>query len=204
MLLTLSDIPLLIERIVGGSHKWEAIGIALGLPEYVREECKSAGSNPVKLSKLLSAWISGKYREAKSTTVHSLKTALDSEIVQLTDVSQKLDSFSTPTEFLTTNTSDFVGSRVIEYQSYDTEVAEGKSTLLEVQVRDRGGELRLWSKDGFPLLDGVDYSGVCSNILYINRASQDCGVMPCLPPHSTDYELLYYYSHIHISLYVSC
>ena len=66
-----------------------------------------------------------------------------------------------------------MGSRAIEYQSYDTEVAEGKSTLLEVQVGDRGGELCQWSKDGFPLLDGVDYSGVCSNILYINRASQD-------------------------------
>ncbi len=165
---------------LGGSHKWEEIGIALALPEYVREECKSAGSNPVKLSKLLSAWISGKHREAKSTTVHSLKTALASEIVQLTDVSQKLDSFSTPTVFLTTNTSDFVGSRVIEYQSYDTEVAEGKSTLLEVQVGDRGGELCQWSKDGFPLLDGVDYSGVCSNILYINRASQDAqGIYSC-------------------------
>ncbi len=39
---------------------------------------------------------------------------------------------------------------------------------------------------------------------FTNLEAEDyCGVMPCLPPHSTDYELLYYYSHIHISLYVS-
>ncbi len=60
----------------------------------------------------------------------------------------------------------------MEYQSYDTEVAEGKSTLLEVQVSCSGCESYQWSKDGDPLLDGADFCGVCSNILYINRASQ--------------------------------
>ncbi len=60
----------------------------------------------------------------------------------------------------------------ISDQSYDTEVAEGKSTLLEVQVSSSGCESYQWSKDGQPLLDGADFSGVCSNILYINKASK--------------------------------
>ncbi len=171
--LTSRDIPLLVNLIVAGSHKWEEIGIALGLPEYVREECRSAGNNPLRLSKLLSAWISGKYKKAKSTTIYSLKTALDGDIVQMSDVSQKLDSFLTHKNFPSTSyTSHFDGGLVIEYQSYDTEVTEGKSTLLEVQVGNRGCELYQWSKNGLPFVDGVDYSDVHSNILYINRASQ--------------------------------
>ena len=53
-----------------------------------------------------------------------------------------------------------------------TEVAECKSTLLEVQVSSSGCESYQWSKDGQPLLDGAHFSGVSSNMLYINRASQ--------------------------------
>ena len=52
------------------------------------------------------------------------------------------------------------------------EVAECKSTLLEVQVSSSGCESYQWSKDGQPLLDGADFSGVSRNMLYINRASQ--------------------------------
>ena len=52
-----------------------------------------------------------------------------------------------------------------------TEVAEGKSTLLEVQASSSGSESYQWSKDGQPLLDGADFSGVSSNMLYIGRAS---------------------------------
>ena len=54
----------------------------------------------------------------------------------------------------------------------NTAVAEGKSTLLEVQVSSSVCESYQWSKDGQPLLDGADFSGVSSNILYIDRASQ--------------------------------
>ena len=61
----------------------------------------------------------------------------------------------------------------IDYQSDDSEVADGKSTLLEVQVISNGCESYQWRKDGQPLLDGADFSGVSSNMLYINRASQD-------------------------------
>ena len=41
-----------------------------------------------------------------------------------------------------------------------TEVLEGKSTLLEVQVSSSGCESYQWSKDSQPLLDGADFSGV--------------------------------------------
>ncbi len=173
VLFTVQDVSDLAELIVAASHKWEEIGVALGVPEYVREECRSAGSNPLKLSKLLNAWITGKYKDAKSTTVTSLKTVLSSGLVQLPDVAQHLDVFSSPLDSALVFTPSYSGSvPLIEYQSCDTEVAEGKSTLLEVQVSCSGCESYQWSKDGEPLLDGADFCGVCNNILYINRASQ--------------------------------
>ncbi len=173
VLFTVQDVSDLAELIVAASHKWEEIGVALGVPEHVREECRSAGSNPLKLSKLLNAWITGKYKDAKSTTVTSLKTVLSGSLVQLPDVAQHLDAFSIPLH----SSPPFKrlclrGVPLIEYQSCDTEVAEGKSTLLEVQVSCSGCESYQWSKDGEPLLDGADFCGVCSNILYINRARQ--------------------------------
>ncbi len=173
VLFTVQDVSDLAELIVAASHKWEEIGVALGVPEYVREECRSAGSNPLKLSKLLNAWITGKYKDAKSTTVTSLKTVLSGSLVQLPDVAQHLDAFSIPLDRSPPSKRLCLrGVPLIEYQSCDTEVAEGKSTLLEVQVSCSGCESYQWSKDGKPLLDGADFCGVCSNILYINRASQ--------------------------------
>ena len=59
----------------------------------------------------------------------------------------------------------------IDLEMY-TAVAEGKSTLLEVQVGSSGCESYQWSKDGQPLLDGADFSGMSSNMLYIDRASK--------------------------------
>ncbi len=170
--ISVKDVSDLAELIVAASHKWEEIGVALGVPEYVREECRSAGSNPLKLSKLLNAWITGKYKDAKSTTVTSLKTVLSSGLVQLPDVAQHLDAFSSPLDSPPSKLPCLRGVPLMEYQSYDTEVAEGKSTLLEVQVSCSGCKSYQWSKDGKPLLDGADFCGVCSNILYINRASQ--------------------------------
>ena len=41
-----------------------------------------------------------------------------------------------------------------------------------MQVSSSGCESYQWSKDGQPLLDGADFSGVSSNILYIDRVSK--------------------------------
>ena len=58
------------------------------------------------------------------------------------------------------------------YQSCDTKVTYGKSTLLEIQVSSCDCLSYRWSKNGQHLIDGSDYFGVTSNLLYINRARQ--------------------------------
>ena len=168
--LTDKDIPLVVELVVSGSHKWEEIGIALGLPSHVREECRNAGNNILKLTKVFTEWILGSYEGAKMATLTNLKIVLASKTVQLPVLGKKLDGFHSMVKVLP-NSPYIECIPQIESQSLDTEVAEGKSTLVEVQTSCDGSESYQWSKDGQSLVDGADYSGVSSNILYINRAS---------------------------------
>ena len=171
--LTEKDVPYLVKLLVSGSHKSELIGIALGVPEYVRDECSYHRDNPSKLSHILTAWISGRYDGARPATVDVLREALSSEVVSHLMLVQYLNEFNTRVETSTeTRLPSLESLPQIECQSYDTEVAEGKSTLLEVQVSSSGCESYQWSKDGQPLLDGADFSGVSSNMLYIERARQ--------------------------------
>ena len=168
--LTDRDIPLVVELVGYGSYKWEEICIALGLPTNVREECRNAGNNVLKLTKVLTEWISGSYEGARKAILTNLKIVLASKTVQLPVLGEKFDGFHSMVKVLP-DSPNVECIPQIESQSLDTEVAEGKSTLVEVQISCDGSESYQWSKDGQPLVDGADYSGVSSNILYINRAS---------------------------------
>ena len=159
------DIPYLVDLLVSGSHWWERIGMALRLPKYVMDECWNHIDNCSKLSHILTAWISGSYDGARPATVDVLREVLPSELVMLPRLVQCLNEFNTSVETSTeTRLPSLEFLPQIECQSCDTEVAEGKSSLLEVQVSCSGCESYQWSKYGQPLLDGADFSGM-SNIL---------------------------------------
>ena len=167
------DISHLTEMLVSGSYLWEEIGIALNLPKHKRISCGKGDSDVVRLSNILTAWILGGHDSTRPTTLCTLRTALGSATVYLGNLAQKLRKMEGFTECLPVKREiDLANAPEVNYQSCDTEVAEGKSTLLEVQVSSSGYESYQWSKDGQPLLDGADFSGVSSNMLYINRASQ--------------------------------
>ena len=167
------DISHLTEMLVSGSYLWEEIGIALNLPNYKRISCGKGDNDVVRLSNILTAWMLGGHDGTRPTTLCALRTALGSATVGLGKLAQKLCKMEGSTECLPVQREKYLANEPeVNYQSCDTEVAEGKSTLLEVQVSSSGYESYQWSKDGQPLLDGPDFSGVSSNILYINRASQ--------------------------------
>ena len=173
MQLVEGDIPDLVELLVSGSHYWEKIGIALHLQQHKLSDCGEGKDNINRLSKILTTWILGDYDGARPTTLNSLRKALASETVGLGDVARKLLTYERSLDPLpVTKKPRLSFATEINYQSYDSEVAEDKSTLLEVQVSSNGCESYQWRKDGQSLLDGVDFSGVSSNMLYINRASQ--------------------------------
>ena len=174
--LTESDIPVVVELIVSSSHKWEEIGIALGLPEYVRDEFKNDVSNPSKLTRCLTAWISGKYG-VKAVTMDNLKAALSSEIDGLPNIAQELDTFRNISE---PTLSPVKRIPEIVYQSYETEVSDSKSTLLEVQVSSSEAVSYQWYQNSDVVMDNSNFSGVSTNILYINKATKAAeGIYSC-------------------------
>ena len=87
------DIPGLLKTIPD-CHKWEEIGLALSLPECVREECRKKSSDVLRFSAVLLAWVrfcGGK--GVKPATVDSLRDALKSNIVNLYNCAQKLEAW---------------------------------------------------------------------------------------------------------------
>ena len=173
MQLVEEDIPDLVEFLVSGSPYCEEIGIALHLPKNKRSDSGEDKSSITRLSNILTTWILGDYDGAKRATLNSLSKALASQTVGLRVIARKLLTYERSLDPLpVTKKLRLSFATEINYQCYDSEVAESKSTLLEVQVISKGCESYQWRKDGQPLLDGADFSGVSSNMLYINRASQ--------------------------------
>ena len=168
------DVSCLTDMLISGSHLWDEIGIALSLPKYKREDCGKGGSNAARLSNILTAWVlGGSDGEARPATLDSLRAALASEIVGLGKLAVSLQKFETSGDFLSAMQESHSDSELeICYQSCDTLVTYGKSTLLEVQVSSSDCLSYQWSKNGQHLRNGSDYFGVTSNLLYINRARQ--------------------------------
>ena len=165
-------IPNLVTLLADCTHKWEEIGIALGLPINTLEECRNGSSNAVRLHRVISSW----YQSNKLAYLKTLKEVLEMPYVAMSsvayDLEERVREMIAPMDSKTT-----LGCSVSEYQSGDTEVSDGKSTLLGVQVPNNESVSYHWTKDVYSLPENVLgdndtlYSGVHSNILYI-RACQ--------------------------------
>ena len=81
----------LMEIIVPCSHKWEEIGIALGLPRNVMEECRSGNSNVIRLYNVLYNWIVGCREHALPVLLSNLKGALTGPVVGYGSIAAKLE-----------------------------------------------------------------------------------------------------------------
>ncbi len=167
--IALKDVPHLVQCLTSGSYAWEAIGIALEIPKHKLVDCGEGKDSVSRLNNILTVYVQADYEGARPATVRRLKEALASDIVNQGVLVRKLPTHQSIDTLPDSKRPKLI---IISDQSYDTEVTEGKSTLLEVQVSSSGCESYQWSKDGQPLLDGADFSDVCSNILYINKASK--------------------------------
>ena len=84
-----SDIPCLMEVLVEASHKWEELGIAIGLPRHVISQCKH-DRHIVALNNILHEWVTGNYKGKIPATFKNLKQKLASLIVGEGCVAHKL------------------------------------------------------------------------------------------------------------------
>ena len=169
------DTAVLSEMLTRGSHKWEEFSMAIRLPENVIEECRNAASNILRLHKSLKEWVCGRHMNARCPTLSQLIQALGSPLVGLPDLALEIEqSWRTNSDLQGSHFADTKSSKVsnISLEPSDTTVADGKSTLLEVQVSHSDGVSYQWMKEGKPLPDSSPFSGTCSSMLVIHKASQ--------------------------------
>ena len=172
--LSQSDVGLLTELLVKISHKWELVAISLRFLRHEIEDCRRT-DNKVRLHRVLERWV---LRDSEAT-LRRLIQSLCSDTVGERLVAEKLEAQllgkigirgkkkESEELFLSVEPPRIVS------QSLPTEVADGKSTLLQVQTKPRQSVLSYqWKKDGQPLANSSRYSGVDEDILVVRFASQ--------------------------------
>ena len=164
-------VPVLTEILVDCAHKWEEIGIALGVPKSVIEDCRNNSKNAVKLYNIIFEWVKGKHQNAKPLRLKSIKVVLKSPLVNMTSVADVLDDTfrEKVASMQTSRTKTAIG---VETQTGDIGVSDGKSTLLSAKVPNSELASYQWIKDRQDLNDDSIYSGVSSDLLLIREACQ--------------------------------
>ena len=190
IVLTKQDISWLTESLVKVSHKWELIAISLGLLQYERANCKRDNSI-VALTNCLECWISNN----SNATLMKVKESLCSDTVGETRLAAELAD-----KYACTNSSfeklkgksTSESNRLLKFNVIPTivstslptiAVADGKSTLLQVQVSPSEAVSFQWEKDGQQLVNSCTYSGVDEDILFVNGSQGAEGKYTCCVSH---------------------
>ena len=157
VVLTTGDVNFLTELLVEVSDVWFDIAISLGLLQHEIKNCKGE-DNKISLFQILGFWIANN----SEPTLKKLTDTLCSEIVARTAAAEKITR-----KFMEAKRTPRIVS-----QSLPTEVADGKSTLLQFQASPRESVFYQWKKDGQPLANSSRYSGVDEDILVVRHACQ--------------------------------
>ena len=159
------DISLLTGFLAECSHRWEELGIALGLLPHQIEECRKGSSNQIRLYKIITQWISN----MENPTISKLKNALSSDLVAMHSKACQIEEhFLTEIKAVTSKKHCLECDLQPIFRSGDTEVANGKSALLGFQVASANPVRYHWRKNGQPLSENEVYSGTHSAILFIS------------------------------------
>ena len=172
VVLTTGDANFLTELLVEVSDVWFDVAISLGLPQHEIKNCKGE-NNKISLFQILGFWIANN----SEPTLKKLTDTLCSEIVARTAAAEKITRKFMEAKRMSkgnTNCKSIITPTTprIVSQSLPTEVADGKSTLLQVQASPRESVSYQWKKDGQPLANSSRYSGVDEDILVVSHASQ--------------------------------
>ena len=171
------DVGELCNVLASVSYKWEELCVSLKLPKAVIEDCRNAGSNNLRLYRGLTEWVCGRRKTARHPTLSQLKQALSSPFVALPDLALEIEkSWKTNSNLQDSHFTDTVSesNKVFNISSEpsDTTVADGKSTLLEVQVSHSEAVSYQWMKEDKPLSHSSSFSDIHSSMLLIHKASQ--------------------------------
>ena len=142
-------VSILTEILATCATKWNAISISLGLPEHVRTDLRLVlltHDSIACFNRVLWEWIVENRAHARDPTLENLEEALKSQTVGLGAEADRLrDSVSRSGILFATADEEPLHQKrprledlSIARQSSDSVVAEGKSTLLEVQAVTSG------------------------------------------------------------------
>ena len=170
--LTLDDVSLLTEWLAEASHKWVQIAISLGLKEHERAKCEGK-DNMISLSQCIEYWINNSNATFKKLTdtlssktvgCKTLAKEIKEKCKELTGSCKKREIIHSPEK-----TNQTLGIKL----SLCRGVADGMSTLLQVQAKPKQSVSYQWNKDGQPLhKNSCRHTGVDEDILVVRRACQ--------------------------------
>ena len=183
-------VSILTEILATCAAKWNALSISLGLPEHVRTDLRlvlHTHDSIACFNRVLWEWIVGNHAHAKDPTLENLEETLKSLTVGLGREADRLrDSlsqsgilFETADEEPLPQKRPRLGDISIARQSSDSIVAEGKSTLLEVQAVTSGDTSisYQWFKDGCCLGEQCQEEILCiSNSDLSSKGTYTCQV----------------------------
>ena len=133
IVLTREDVSSLTELLAKVRDKWEEIATLLGLQDYERADCKDK-TNLLNLSKSLEFWVSSDSKATLKKLTNALIT------VGRRNISKEVKEKLMQTKGVSSKSKSSVKSsqtpRIVR-QPLPTEVADGKSTLLQIQARPR-------------------------------------------------------------------
>ena len=180
VVLTSRDVNILTELLAEVRDKWYEIAISFGLPQPDIEDCEGKNSK-ISLFQILSFWIAND----SNPTLKKLTDTLCSNIVARTTVADKIkknfvelsksskkNKHAAKSKSCTPKSDHTPTTPRIVSQSLPTEVADGKSTLLQVQASPKEPVSYQWKKDGQPLANSSRYNGVDEDILVVRHACQ--------------------------------
>ena len=171
---TEEDLRRLAECLVKVTPKWQLVALSLEIPPHeidcIKDSClKSCLCRCIKL------WLA-----RANPSLKKLKAALCSKLVNELHLAESLQELlqeeaektNKATKLNPKHKKVLLFPRIVG-QSLPTEVADGKSILLQVQARPRESvDSYQWNKDGQPLANSSRYSGVDEDILVVRHASQ--------------------------------
>ena len=132
------DVPLLTKLLANGSDKLEELGLSLGLLKHQIIQCQKGCSNMVGLSNVLLEWIRN---SREPCTVHRLKEALASNIVNLKNIASQLEQF-----FLKEATKEVSKRPCLDSQLSLAYFSGDKSTCARLLSDDVTGKSQNWEK----------------------------------------------------------
>ena len=180
--LSVGDILVLMELLVEVSHKWEELGIVLGLKTFQIEQCRNAGSNVLRLNEVLKQWIFN----TAHPTMAVLITALSSDIVSMKNLAASLEK-QIHTEVKEYDTKKEYQTLKPIYRSGDILVKRGKSAILGFQVTFNPLLKFKWKRNGQNLSESNTYSGTETPYLFVESVQGDIkGDYECFVSDSVD------------------